>query len=258
MTALPHEQRHQPEDLAWAQKLPKIELHAHLNGSIRRSTLQELAAAVGIDAGEARIQHGDERSLSEMFAVFSTVHRSVRGPSILRRVAREVLEDFDQDGIAYLELRTTPRPHEEHKMSKEDYVNAVLAGFEDYRQQTNSSGTSCCHARLLLSIDRSDPPELALETVQLALKLRHRGIVGIDLSGNPTKGSWRDWTPALQTAREHGLKITLHAGEVQDDEEMKAMLDFKPVRTHSHPPPRSTLSGPPWMTFRTALGIAVS
>lgn len=214
-------------DLQWAQGIPKVELHAHLNGSIRRSTLQELAFKAGLDAGKARIEHGDERSLSEMFAVFSVVHQTIRGPELLRRVSREVLEDFEADGVAYLELRTTPRVHHDFDMSKQDYLEAVLAGFGDHQQR---QGSNCkMTARLILSIDRSDPPETALDTVHLALRYRSRGVAGIDLSGNPTKGAFSTWLPALQLARQDGLSITLHAGEVRNDKEMAQILDFKPV-----------------------------
>ena len=68
--------------------------------------------------------------------------------------------------------------------------------------------------RLLLSIDRREDSHAAMETVHLAGELLQDGVVGVDLSGNPTVGSWTTWEPALMEARRLGLKLTIHAGEV--------------------------------------------
>ena len=105
-------------------------------------------------------------------------------------------------------------------------------------------GTGIITVRLLLSIDRREgacgiafaisaiPPcdtallrlsdgGAALETVELAHELRHRGVAGIDLSGNPSVGAWPTWLPALQAARDLGLAVTLHCGEVDNAEEVR-------------------------------------
>jgi adenosine deaminase len=150
------------------------------------------------------------------------------------------LEDWSEDGVVYAEMRTTPRAHEEVGLSVEGYVQAVLEGFRDHQEvvATSSASTTSaaqaqkrCHARLLLSIDRRDPAEVAEQTVDLALRYRSQGVVGIDLSGDPTLGQWSNWEPALRRARAEGLKVTIHAGEVPDsDEETAQMLSFHPDR----------------------------
>ena len=67
---------------------------------------------------------------------------------------------------------------------------------------------------LLLSIDRRESAEEAMQTVALAQQFQKHGIDGIDLSGNPTLGTWSTWVPALDAARSSGLHVSLHAGEV--------------------------------------------
>ena len=67
---------------------------------------------------------------------------------------------------------------------------------------------------LLLSIDRRESAEEAIATVALAQQFCGSGVSGLDLSGNPTLGSWSTWKPALDAARGTGLRVSLHAGEV--------------------------------------------
>lgn len=86
--------------------------------------------------------------------------------------------------------------------------------------QTTEYAQSCAGAagicvRLLLSIDRRETTQQALATVNLAAEHLHRGVVGIDLSGNPSIGHLDTWLPALQLAKQKGLKLTLHAAEVR-------------------------------------------
>lgn len=79
--------------------------------------------------------------------------------------------------------------------------------------------------------------EAALETVQLAELFQERGVVGVDLSGNPTLGHFDTWIPALQRARDGGLKLSLHCAEVDNPAEVREMLAFRPERLVRAPPP---------------------
>ncbi|CAK9146834.1 unnamed protein product [Ilex paraguariensis] len=165
----------------------------------------------------------------------------------------QVVGDFAAENVVYLELRTTPKRNDLIGMSKQSYMQAVLEGlravstvevdFASHELSTEVPVNSpdmndVCHrterkkiyVRLVLSIDRRETTAAAMETVELALKLRHMGVVGIDLSGNPIIGEWSTFLPALKFAREQGLFITLHCGEVPNPDEIRAMLDFQPRR----------------------------
>ena len=100
-----HHRVEQPEETEKLLKvMPKIEMHAHLHGSIRRSTLEELSKArnLGLDC------EWDKESDS-CFSLFNVVYEVIRSKEILRRIILEVFEDFMKDNVIYLELRTTPR-----------------------------------------------------------------------------------------------------------------------------------------------------
>ncbi|XP_016198933.1 uncharacterized protein LOC107639869 isoform X1 [Arachis ipaensis] len=131
------------------------------------------------------------------------------------RIVNEVVEDFASEKVVYLELRTTPKKNYSQGMSKRSYVEAVLEGIrsvssvdvalipyiEDPRNLLESlhaaTNDKCdgnsrkkIFVRLLLSADRRETTEATMETVKLALEMRHLGVVGIDLSGNPKVGEW--------------------------------------------------------------------
>jgi len=93
------------------------------------------------------------------------------------------LEEFAQDNVRYLELRTTLRPKSKSGFDKEEYLLVVLEEI-DKAVLANPGIT----VRLIASIDRQGTLSDALDTVQLANKHRHRGIVGIDLCGDPSVG----------------------------------------------------------------------
>ncbi|KAI5059082.1 hypothetical protein GOP47_0025401 [Adiantum capillus-veneris] len=235
--------------LAWCRALPKVELHAHLNGSARSSTLVELASGLGekglinFPEVQAILLKGD-RSLAECFKLFDLIHLLTTDHNIITRITKEVIEDFAAENVIYLELRTTPKCNASVGMTKRSYVEAVLAGLKAVEAVQVISGSQENHKKvlgttlsrpiiyvqLLLSIDRRESTEAAIDTVQLALDMRNCGVVGIDLSGNPWVGDWNTFVPALKLAREKGLRITLHCGEVPNPTEVQNMLLFQPER----------------------------
>jgi adenosine deaminase len=102
--------------MEWIQSLPKIELHAHLNGSIRDSTLLELARVLGekgviVFADVEHVIQKNDRSLVEVFKLFDLIHKLTTDHKTVTRITREVVEDFALENVVYLELRTTPKVH---------------------------------------------------------------------------------------------------------------------------------------------------
>jgi len=218
--------------------LPKVELHAHLGGSARLSTIAELAPA---DVDQRVFRQG-ERSLGECFALFAAVHKTVSTPAALARVTREVLDDFAADNVKYLELRTTPRAM--GGVSSEGYVRTVLETFAAF-ERAQAEVAWPMAPRLLLSVDRTQPLSAALETVALARTLRAEAeaggarqyVVGIDFSGNPTLGTFSDFAPAFVAARQAGLPSAIHCAEVShradagaNQADTDAILRFRPER----------------------------
>jgi adenosine deaminase len=192
--------------------IPKVELHAHLHGSIRTNTLTELAHEY---RSEAAMLLESNRDLEKCFGIFDLIHRTISGVDAVRRVVREVLEDFMNENVIYLELRTTPRKLTDGT-NREQYLDVVLSVISEH----NALYGDRMVTRLLLSIDRAKSMEENQSVLQLALQSREKFgdlVVGIDLSGNPMKGNVIDeLLPILQQCRDAGFRITMHAAEVPE------------------------------------------
>jgi len=115
-------------------------------------------------------------------------------------------------------------------LSKSQYVETILAAICQFE-----AGDTRLRTRLILSVDRRNSLDEALEVVALAREFRGRGVVGLDLCGDPKKGGIEALAPAFELARRElpDLGLTLHFAEADysgTDEELNTLLDWQPDR----------------------------
>lgn len=222
-----------PDEL-FCKNLPKVELHAHLNGSISDKTLLQLMQQkmfVGVDAASASIEKGDQRTMEECFDCFKLLHKLVDNIKSLEAVATTVLQDFENENIKYLELRSTPRNNQGTSLTKRAYIETIL----DVIKKHHSDDANEMIIRYLPSIDRGKPVSEGWETIKLVEEflLMSDGdlIPGIDFSGNPFINTGSEFIPLLQYAKNIGLKLAVHMSEVKNsNEETRAFLSIPPDR----------------------------
>lgn len=180
--------------------------------------------------------HPKRQLKKRFFPLFSSyIYHLVNDLPALRHTTLSVLRDFAADGVVYLELRTTPRALPRSGLSKAGYVEAILDVIRGYEESSSSAQQQQLHTRLILSVDRRNTPEEAAEVVDLARRFQPRGVVGVDLCGDPLRGGVGALQPAFEAAHEvPGLGVTLHFGEAEasgTDEELLMMLrEWKPRR----------------------------
>ncbi|KAH6598629.1 hypothetical protein BASA50_003665 [Batrachochytrium salamandrivorans] len=216
----------------FCRRLPKIELHAHLNGSVSRETIKELLAQLPSSSPlplefEAFEKQCSLTSLDSFFPLFKFVYGVSNTVKNVQYIAQQVIREFAADGCQYLELRSTPRAYPNTDLvSKRAYVEACLAGTHNALAFVPGM-----HVRWILSLDRRHSLEECIETVDTAIEFMDRGVVGVDLCGEPKAGRFKDLMPALAKARAAGLKVTLHIAEIENHEqETRDMIDFIPDR----------------------------
>jgi adenosine deaminase len=196
------------------RKIPKVELHRHLECSIRFSTLKELATLSGMQLpkSEREIKEkllvtkpmGDLNSVLEKFLVTQTVLSS---EEVLTRITFEAIEDAAQEGIRILELRWAPtfiqQGHE--NLSFEQMHLAILKGVDQAKHLPVAVG-------LLVLIQRTLPLSFAKQVTDFAIA--HKGaILGLDLADNEVGFEPRPFAPHFERARKAGLHVTVHSGE---------------------------------------------
>nr|XP_003928990.2 adenosine deaminase-like protein isoform X1 [Saimiri boliviensis boliviensis]XP_010337871.2 adenosine deaminase-like protein isoform X1 [Saimiri boliviensis boliviensis] len=213
-------------------ELPKVELHAHLNGSISSNTMKKLIAQkpdLNIHDQMTVIDKGKKRTLEECFQMFQTIHQLTSSPEDILMVTKDVIKEFADDGVKYLELRSTPRRENATGMTKKIYVESILEGIKQSKQENLD-----IDVRYLIAIDRRGGPLVAKETVKLAEEffLSTEGtVLGLDLSGDPTVGQAKDFLEPLLEAKKAGLKLALHLSEIPNqNKETQILLDLLPDR----------------------------
>lgn len=194
--------------------LPKVELHRHLEGALRLSTLREIAAQhqLALPAGDLRaqvqMQPGDPLTYAHFLSKFQTLRLFYRSPEVIARLTQEAVADAAQDGVAYLELRFSP-------VALSRLQQFPLAEVMDWVAAAAADAARDCHlpTRLIASVNRHEPVALAEAVARLAVERLEQGIVGLDLAGNEVDFSALPFAGVFREARQSGLRITVHAGE---------------------------------------------
>ncbi len=209
--------------------LPKIDLHRHLEGSLRIQTLSEIAQQHGIDlpaysAEELRpyvqVTEG-EFDFHTFLAKFQLLRRFYRTQEAVERITYEAVADAADDNIRYLELRFNPIALARNQnFPLDDVTQWVCATIERAQQDLDII------VRLILQIGREETLETAEEIMELAIAYQNQGVVGVDLAGDEVNYPPHPFAPLFNRARDAGLGITVHAGEAGGAGSVRAAIDL--------------------------------
>ncbi len=195
--------------------LPKVELHRHLEGSLRLETLVEVARLHGMNiAGTDRLRSLVQVSQEEPYTFqnflskFETLRLFYRSPDIIGRITREAIADAARDNVRYMELRFTPMAlSKSQEFSLAEVMDWVIEGVRQAEAEFNIT------TRLITSFNRHEPVEIAERVTQLAVDRLGKGIVGLDMAGNEAEYPGQPFEGLFKEAHKAGLKVTVHAGE---------------------------------------------
>lgn len=195
--------------------LPKIELHCHLDGSVRPETILDIATKENIEIPtydlnqlrgllEAPLEC---KSLVEYLDRFNLPIKIMQSKESLRRITYELLEDAAKENVKYIEIRYAPVLHTENGLTIEQVIESVIDGIKQGEKDFNIK------ANLILSCLRHRGADSAATVVEAGKKFLDKGVVAVDLAGAENEGFAKEFVDVISIAREYGYRVTIHAGE---------------------------------------------
>lgn len=212
---------------SWLSQLPMVDLHVHLDGSVRPQTLRELAREQGrplsgeSDARLLRLMQIDEgcASLVEYLGKFDFVLPYLQTAAALERVAYEtVLQSADHNG-RYLEVRFAPMLHTRKGLKADEVIAHVLAGLKRGERELGVT------ARGIAICMRHHEEADNLQVVDAAADYRTQGLVAVDLAGDEARYPPQLHERVFRRAGQYGLPVTIHAGEAAGAENIATAVN---------------------------------
>ena len=197
------------------ERLPKTDLHCHLDGCLRPRTILELANAQGVTlptrnlAQLTRILEAGRRTrnLGDYLKIFDYTLAVMQEREALYRVAWELVEDAAAENVRHLEVRYSPILHRRKRLPYDQIVETVVAGLSDAGKKCNvSTGVIICGIR-------SMAPRKSSMLAELAVEYKHKGVLGFDLAGQEKDYPAKAHRAAFQIVIKNNVNSTVHGGE---------------------------------------------
>ncbi|MGP4024610.1 adenosine deaminase [Actinomadura sp. 3N407] len=206
--------------------LPKAHLHLHFTGSMRHSTLVELAGRHGVHLPDAlvedwppRLQATDERGWFRFQRLYDIARSVLQTPDDLRRLLRETAEDEAAEGSGWLEIQVDPSGYASRFGGLTPTVELIL---DAAREAARATGVG---VGLVIAANRTRHPLDAKTLARLAVRYAGKGVVGFGLSNDERRGRAYDFEGAFRIADRGGLLSTPHGGELLGPASVRECLD---------------------------------
>jgi adenosine deaminase len=196
-------------------KIPKIELHCHLDGSLRPGTVLDMGLKLGlfseftVEQDIANLLKVDSTcdSLATYLEKFNLPIEILQSEAVLERVSYELYEDAYNDGVRYMEMRFAPHLHTKGGLTIRQVIQSVLRGMN------RATRDYAIFGNVILSHLRHHSESMLYTLLESGREFLRQGVVAVDLCGNEQKHFSSKFVEAIQFARNIGYRVTIHAGE---------------------------------------------
>jgi adenosine deaminase len=209
------------------RRMPKPELHVHLDGSVRPATLIDLAREQKVKLPTMEVaeltrllQVSDARNLVDYLAKFEITLSVLQTPEALERVTYELVEDGAAEGVRYMEIRFSPILCTRRGMPLTEAVEAPLRGM---RRAEQAFGVK---TGLIICGIRNMNPATSMDLANLTVAFKGKGVVAFDLAGAEYNYPAKKHREAFYTVVNANVAATIHAGEAYGPESIAQALHY--------------------------------
>ena len=206
----------------YLRRLPKVELHCHVEGTLRPQTVAELAREHDIPLPTDDVNTiYDYETIYEFLEIFRFVNSTVIDRSDFARVAYESLEDGVQAGnLKYREMFFNPTLHTPRGVPMATVIDGLIDGC---KSAEHDFGVRC---RLIADVYRQDPPAVARQMTEAVIANRRAELIGLGMDAAEAPDPPEKFFDSFQIAGEAGLHLTSHASEDGPPKNITTCLDL--------------------------------
>ncbi len=186
------------------QKLPKVELHLHLDGSVRLTTLKELTNLSDEEIYRKCVS-SDSKNLKDYLTKFTIPLELMQTKDNITRITKELIEDLKKDNVIYAEIRFAPYLHTRGGLSYYEVIESVLKATQN--NKTPKINFILC---MLKNLDENENRKV----IDYARIFLNHGIGGVDLAGDESMASLESYKELFKYAKSRKVPFTIHQGEV--------------------------------------------
>lgn len=198
------------------KSMPKVELHCHLDGSVRVSTAAELLDCNETDLRYEMIAQNKCDNLSDYLTKFEIPIKVMQSKYALEKIAYDLTIDMKNDNVIYAEIRFAPLKHINEELTLIDVMESVFRGLKRTELKTN----------VILCMMRGDSIDDNKMVIDLAAEYLNNGVCAIDLAGDEAHYKTEEYKELFEYAKEKNIPFTIHAGEADSKDSIASALSF--------------------------------
>ena len=197
-------------------KFPKIELHVHLDGSVRPSTVGDILNLNESNIEKEMIVNSSCKDLNDYLTKFDLPLKILQTKENIIRVSEELAIDLKKDGIIYAEVRFAPILHTKKGLSCEEVIESVIEGISKVNIKIN---LIICLMRNVSDVDN-------YKVIDAGIKYINNKVVGFDLAGAEALFKTSKFKNLFKYINKHNIPFTIHAGEADGINSIKSAIEF--------------------------------